>query len=133
MKELTFPHLIPSLSATLISVPIFCHSSLENFQPLCQFLSPLQPGTVHTRPQHFLETIPVLFPISIFPHPLKYKLPSSQNSFLSLCKIFIYLSFLAEAFWCHVHHYKCLAVMVEQFHWDSQALIMVYMAPKSFC
>ena len=35
--------------------------------------------------------------------------------FTPLCKIFTYLSFLSEAFQCHMHHFQCLTVPVSQF------------------
>ena len=50
--------------------------------------------------------------------------------FTSLCKIFIYLSFFAAAFWRHVDHFQSLEVPVEIYQ-DHQALKMVHMAPKS--
>ena len=39
---------------------------------------------------------------------------------------------LTEAFGCHAHHYKRLAVSIEvQFYWDRQASIMVHKAQKA--
>ena len=44
----------------------------------------------------------------------KLNLPCCINRFTSLCKnLFNLLEFLAEAFWCHVHHFQCLTVPVD--------------------
>ena len=36
-----------------------------------------------------------------------------NSKFTLLCKIFYLLEYSAEAFWCHVHHYQSLVVLVE--------------------
>jgi hypothetical protein len=41
------------------------------------------------------------------------------------------LEFLAEVFWCYTHHFQCLAVAINQFHQDCQALKMVHITLKA--